>query len=82
MITISFGIDCDPFCRRQPHFQDFVENLLGHSCKPVSKFFGAWEWENITVTHEQHKLIATTLIEWYNDGKCRGAFCTDLKKFI
>lgn len=81
MLKIEFGIDCDPFCRRQEHFQQEAEKILGRPIQTISKLFGCWEWEE-EVTEEQHEQIARTLIQYYNDGKCRGVSCTDLKKFL
>lgn len=81
MLNIEFGIDCDPFCRRQEHFQQEAEKILGRPIQTISKFFGCWEWEE-QVTEEQHEQIARTLIQYYNNGHCRGVSCTDLKKFL
>lgn len=80
-IIIEFGIDCDPFCRHQEHFQSAAEEILGRNIQPISTCFGAWEWKE-SVTPEQHKKIAETLLHYYNNNKCRGAICTDLRKFM
>lgn len=80
-MKIEFGIDCDPFCCRQENFQQEAEQILGRPIKTVSKFFGWWEWVE-EVAEEQHEKIAKTLIRYYNDGACRGAYCSDLKKFL
>ena len=79
--VIEFGIDCDPFCRRQEHFQAEAEQILGRPIEAVSKCFGCWEYRE-EMTDEQHEKIAKTLIDYYNRGQCRGASCTDIRKFM
>lgn len=81
MIRIEFGIDCDPFFRRQENFQEEAEKILGRPIQTVSKFFGCWEWKE-EVSVEQHEQIAKTLIWYYNNGLCRGVSCTDIRKFL
>lgn len=79
--VIEFGIDCDPFCRRQEHFQAEAEQILGRPIEAVSKCFGCWEYRE-EMTDEQHEKIAKTLIRYYENGNCRGASCTDIRKFM
>lgn len=81
MKKISFGIDCDPFCRNQERFQKEAERILGRSVSAVSKSFGCWEYEEV-VTEGQHEQIAKTLIRYYNDGLCRGCACTNIKHYL
>ena len=81
MAKIEFGIDCDPFCRRQENFQQEAEQILGRPIQHVSKSFGCWEWVE-EMTEEQHEQIAKTLIRYYNNGACRGCACTDIRKFM
>ena len=80
MEKISFGIDCNPFCRNQERFQKEAERILGRSIS-ASKSFGCWEYEEV-MTEEQHEQIAKTLIRYYNDGLCRGCACTNIKRYL
>ena len=81
MKEIEFGIDCDPFCRCQEHFQKEAEKILGRPIQAISKSFGCWDYREV-VTDEQHEQIAHTLIRYYNEGKCRGCACSDIRKFM
>lgn len=81
MKTIKFGIDCDPFCRYQEHFQKEAERILGRSIEARSKLFGCWDYKE-AVTEKQHEQIAKTLIRYYNDGLCRGCMCDNLKHYM
>lgn len=80
-IIITFGIDCDPFCRRQENFQTAVEKILKREITTTSKCFGCWQFEE-EVTPEQHEEIAKLAIHYYNIGAARGISCTDLKKYM
>lgn len=80
MKEVEFGIDCDPFCRRQEHFQQEAEKILGHEINAYSKLFGCWEYRE-EMNDEQHRKICDTLVRYYLDGECRGISCDKLKEF-
>lgn len=81
MKTIEFGIDCDPFARRQESFQKDVSAILGREVKPISKSFGCWTFKE-SVTESQHIEIAKLTYDYYIKGGARGVMCTDLKQII
>lgn len=81
MRTITFGIDCDLFCRNQEKFQKEAERILGRSISAESKSYGCWEYKEV-VTEEQHEQIAKTLIRYHNNGLCRGCACTNIKRYL
>lgn len=81
IIKIQIGIDCEP-CRPRPNtYINKVENILNLSSdqrgkEPVSKFFGAWEWQ-YEINEENWEEINILLREYFSSlyemRKIRGA---------
>lgn len=76
-MKITIEIDCEPFAPRPDiYFKHIWQQILDRADKipeAVSKFFGCWRWDDITVSEDQQKEIGNYLTRLYNNGNIRYA---------